>query len=373
MRDITLLLLAAGESSRFRVNVKKQWLRVGEKPLWMFLADRFQSTNLFKKIIIASHPDEVQFVTPISDYSVVSGGKTRQESLKNALECVETTHIMVSDIARCCISNNLLENLISNIDKADVIVPALDIVDTVVYHNETITREETKRIQTPQLSKTEILRKALDTDIEYTDESSAIVAYGGSRFFIAGEEDAKKVTFAKDIATIKCLEAPSNTILVGNGFDVHAFQESKPMALCGVEIDSPVGFRAHSDGDVALHALIDAILGAAALGDIGSLFPDSDDNYKDIDSKILLDRCVKLIHNMGFVINNLDITIIAQTPKIAPYKDKMRQVVSEITQTPKHLINIKGTTTENLGFVGRKEGVAVMATATLKYYDWKQQ
>lgn len=370
LNNITLVLLAAGESTRFRVDVKKQWLRVGTKPLWLYLADRFHESNFFSKIIIVTHPDDIPFVTQFCDYNIVAGGKTRQESLKNALECVETTHIMATDIARCCISSDLIERLIQNIDNGDVIVPTLDIVDTVVYQNETISREHTKRVQTPQLSKTDILKKALKSDTDYTDESSAIVAFGGNRYFIKGEERAKKITFAQDLQDIKCLEAPSNVTLVGNGFDVHAFEDNKPMMLGGVLIDSHFGFRAHSDGDVALHALIDALLGGANMGDIGSLFPDNDNRYKNIDSKELLKECVKKIHNMGYVINNVDITIIAQTPKIAPYKEQMRSVISKILDIPKYMVNIKGTTTEHLGFIGRKEGVGVIASASLNYYDW---
>jgi 2-C-methyl-D-erythritol 4-phosphate cytidylyltransferase/2-C-methyl-D-erythritol 2,4-cyclodiphosphate synthase len=143
------------------------------------------------------------------------------------------------------------------------------------------------------------------------------------------------------------------------------------MVLGGVTIESPFGFQAHSDGDVAIHALIDALLGAACLGDIGMLFPDTDNAYKNIDSKHLLEKCVEKLHQFGFVIHHADITIIAQTPKIAPYKEQMRRTLATLLHLSPARLNIKATTTEHLGFIGRKEGLGVIATASVHYFDWK--
>jgi 2-C-methyl-D-erythritol 4-phosphate cytidylyltransferase/2-C-methyl-D-erythritol 2,4-cyclodiphosphate synthase len=245
------------------------------------------------------------------------------------------------------------------------------VTDTIVYENETIDREKIKRIQTPQLSKTKILKKALQTKQEFTDESSAIVANGGTREFILGEEDAHKITFAKDLNKLPCLEAPSDEILSGNGFDVHAFDDSSDMWLGGVKIESDFGFKAHSDGDVAIHALIDALLGAAGMGDIGMMFPDNDDAYKNIDSKELLRHVVTKIYNFGFIIINVDISIAAQKPRIGKYKLEMRRVIADILNIDASRVNVKATTTEKLGFIGRAEGVGVMANANLKYFNWK--
>lgn len=371
LSDLTLVLLAAGNSSRFKVPVKKQWLRIGHDPLWFHVTNRIKETLFTEDIILVVHPDEIPFITPICDYRVIEGGTTRQQSLKNALNFVKTPYVMVSDIARACVDTNLIQRLLDEKNKADVIVPALNVSDTVVYHDETIAREEVKRIQTPQLSRTEILRSALDTTVEYTDESSAIVAYGGTRYFVDGDERAAKITFTNDLAALECLSPPASTTFTGNGFDVHGFEEGKPMVLGGVNIESPFGFKAHSDGDVAIHALIDALLGAACLGDIGMLFPDTDAAYKNIDSQELLAECVRKLHAFGFVISHADITIIAQTPKISPYKEEMRRILASIMLIPMSRINVKATTTEHLGFIGRKEGVAVMATASVHYFDWK--
>jgi 2-C-methyl-D-erythritol 4-phosphate cytidylyltransferase / 2-C-methyl-D-erythritol 2,4-cyclodiphosphate synthase len=371
LSDFTLVLLTAGKSERFKVPVKKQWLRIGHDPLWLYVTNRIKANIPDASIILVAHADEIPFMKPLCNFTIVSGGATRQQSLKNALKNVTTPYVMVSDIARPCISPDLIGRLIEQKGSADSVVPALNVHDTVVYQNETIAREHVKRIQTPQLSRTEILRRALETEIEYTDESSAIVACGGTRHFVLGDEGAVKITHASDIATLECLVPPANFVFTGNGFDVHPFEKGKPMVLGAIEIESPFGFKAHSDGDVAIHALIDALLGAACLGDIGMLFPDSDDAYKNIDSKLLLERCVQKLHHFGFVILHADITIIAQEPKIAPYKEQMRQSLASLLHIPTARLNVKATTTEHLGFIGRREGVGVIATASVHYFDWK--
>ncbi len=373
MSDITLILLAAGNSRRFGLPVKKQWLRIDHEPLWQFVADQFDSTALFSNIIITAHKEEVSFMEEFCDYAIVEGGETRQQSLKNALENVTTPYVLVSDIARACIDEKLIQTLIDAKDLADVIVPALSLNDTVVYEEKTIDRDKVKRIQTPQLSKTEPLKKALQTDEEYTDESSAIAANSGTRHFVEGSEYAHKITYIHDLTKLPCIKAPSSATLVGNGFDVHAFEEGREMILGGVKIDVDYGFKAHSDGDVAIHALIDALLGAAGLGDIGMLFPDSDNSYKNIDSKELLKTTVLRLHQLGLVVVNADITIAAEAPRLSNYKSLMRSTLAELLHIPASRMNVKATTTEKLGFIGRKEGVAVYATATLNYYDWTQK
>ena len=370
MSDLTLILLAAGSSSRFEMDIKKQWLRIDHKPLWQFVASKLQKSKLFSKIIITSSIDDIEFMKNYADFTYVIGGETRQQSLKNALNEVQTTYTLVSDIARACISEDFLNFIISHKGDADCIVPYLNISDTIVYGNETIDRNKVKRVQTPQLSITDILKKALDTEEEFTDESSAIVSNNGTRKFILGQEDAHKITYISDLNKIPCLQKPSTDILSGNGFDVHALDENSEMFLGGIKIESNFGFLAHSDGDVAIHALIDALLGASGMGDIGMLFPDNNDDFKNIDSKILLEKVVTKLHNFGFIIINVDITIAAQKPRINKYKSQMRKVLSSILKLDSSRVNIKATTTEKLGFIGRAEGVGVIANANLKYFDW---
>lgn len=370
MSNLTLILLAAGSSSRFELDVKKQWLRVNHKPLWQFVADKYKKTQHFKKIIITSSKEDIEFMKNYADYTFVEGGVTRQNSLKNSIKEVDTKFVLVSDIARSCISEEFLEKIILHIGSSDCIVPYLKLNDTVVYGDKTIERDLVKSVQTPQLSLTSALRNALELPEDFTDESSAIVANGGSREFILGDEDAHKITHIQDLKKLTCLTPPSSDTLSGTGFDVHAFDEKGEMYLCGIEIESDYGFKAHSDGDVAIHALIDALLGAAGMGDIGMMFPDSDESYKGIDSKELLKTVVTKLHKFGFVIVNVDLTITAEKPKIGSYKPAMRKLLSSILNIESSRVNIKATTTEKLGFIGRGEGVGVIANANLKYFNW---
>ena len=373
LSKLTLILLCAGNSSRFEMGVKKQWIRIDETPLWLYVTQNFEATGMFEKIILVGAPHEVPFMRHYTSHQVVEGGNTRQQSLQNALDFVTTEYVLVSDVARACVKSTMLQKILSHKKDADCIVPYLKATDTIVYDGNTIDREKVKRVQTPQLSKTEILKKALDTTEEFTDESSAIVAYGGTRAFVLGDEDAHKITTIQDLHKLPCLQAPSDVTLSGNGFDVHAFDTQGQMWLGGVKIDVEYGFKAHSDGDVAIHSLIDALLGAAGMGDIGTLFPDTDESYAGVDSKELLKDVVTKLHNFGFTIVNVDLTIAAQQPRLANYKDAMRTTLASILHLEPNKVNIKATTTEKLGFIGRSEGVGVWSNANLKYYNWKKQ
>ncbi|MCK4442803.1 MAG: 2-C-methyl-D-erythritol 2,4-cyclodiphosphate synthase, partial [Sulfurovaceae bacterium] len=316
---------------------------------------------------------DIQAMSNFADYIFVKGGTTRQASLKNALEHVKTPFVLVSDIARCCLDKEMIKRIILAKSNNSCVVPILKVVDTLYYKNSPIDREETKIIQTPQLSDTATLKMALDTDIEFTDESSAIASQGGEIIFVDGSVKAHKLTTVEDLSKLTCIKKPSNRALSGIGIDIHPFEDGKKMFLCGVEIDSPFGFKAHSDGDVAIHALIDALLGASGLGDIGEFYPDTSDEYKNIDSTQLLKDTIKRLNSFGYVIGNVDLSIIAQTPKLLNYKKLMRFNIAELLNLAPNLINIKATTAEKLGWIGRKEGVAVEAIATLYYYDWTKK
>ena len=374
MPELTLVLLAAGSASRFVKDfpVKKQWVYVDDKPLWLFVAKRFHTFYDFEKIVIVSSKEEINYMKNFSrEFEYVVGGNSRQESLKNSLEKVETPYVLVSDVARACVTKEMIDEIISQYDKAECIVPTLNVSDTVIYDKETIDREKVKLIQTPQLSKTDILKEALSQKEFFTDDSSAIKSMGKTIFYTKGNTFAKKITYIADLKELGCLKPPKELFFVGTGYDVHQFCSNKDMYLCGVKIESELGFLAHSDGDVAIHALIDSLLGAIGAGDIGELFPDTKKEYEGIDSKILLKRVVKFIKSVGYEIVNCDITIQAETPKLSPYKQKMRETLANILGLEPVRVNVKATTTEKLGFVGRKEGVAVEATSMIKIYRWK--
>jgi len=373
LSDLTLVMLGAGSSTRFGLSVKKQWLRVGKLPLWALATQRLASMHPFAQVIVVAASEELEYMRLFGDYTFCKGGQSRQESLENALKLVQTPYVMVSDIARTCIPESLVERLISSKTCADVIVPVLRIYDTAFFQDSPIAREDVRLIQTPQLSQTNALRKALKTKTPFTDDSSAIKANGGTVWFIEGDEAAHKLTRLEDLQKLPCLSPPSQHSFTGSGFDVHGFSDIGPMMLGGIKVSETKGFLAHSDGDVVLHALTDAILGAAGAGDIGDFFPDTDPTHKGADSAKLLQKALNFVRNVGFDIHHCDITIIAQVPKISPHKEIMRDKIAEILSIEPYLVNIKATTTEKMGFIGREEGVAVMANATLHYYDWTQK
>jgi len=372
LQDITLILLAAGSASRFGAPVKKQWLYQKEKPLWLAVADKFQNSFNFPKIIIVCAADEIAYMKQFSNYLCVTGGNSREASLSNALAYIDTPFALVSDIARCCIDIPMVKRIIARKDEGDCIVPALKAVDTLYLEDTPIDRTAIRMIQTPQLSRTTALKKALDTAGSFTDESSAIRASGGMVLFVEGSTKAHKLTTQDDLNKLPCLTPPSSETLVGFGIDIHPFEKDKEMKLCGITIDSTFGFKAHSDGDVAIHALIDALMGAAGMGDIGELFPDTDKLYANADSSILLQKVVKKIRAFGFDIVNVDMTILAETPRLLTYKQAMREHIASLLEIAPIRTNIKATTAEKLGFVGKKEGVTVHAVASLKYFDWKE-
>ena len=372
--DTTLIVLCAGESSRFEGSCKKQWLRIDDEPLWLNVTNKLRSYSTFSKIIVVGHKNEIDFMKNYSNHFIfVAGGSTRQNSMKNALEKVTSKYVMFTDVARCCIPQKIITKLIKNRKKADCIVPVLNVTDTVIYKNKTIDRLDVKLIQTPQISNTKILKKALDTTNEFTDDSSAIKNINGSVFYIKGSEKSKKLTFGDELSTLKCLEKPSKDFFTGSGIDIHQFEKNKPMVLGGVNIKSSFGFKAHSDGDVLIHSVIDSLLGACGGGDIGEFFPDTDTKYKGADSKELLKYIVKFINNVGYEIVNIDLTILAEVPKINPHKDNIKESIAKLLNIPKYKVNIKATTAEKMGFIGREEGVAVLSNATLKYYDWTKK
>nr|WP_315083332.1 2-C-methyl-D-erythritol 2,4-cyclodiphosphate synthase [uncultured Campylobacter sp.] len=409
MKDISLILLAAGDSSRFELPVKKQWLRVGELPLWQYVAQNIARAHPFKKIVIAVNEEDVSYCKRLyacslasargesaecgaSEYKFQSklggiecgadecssanlkfhfapGGANRQSSLKNALKLVESELVLVSDVARAQISPRTIDALIAASADADCISPYLGVNDTTYLGECIVDREELRLIQTPQLSRTVLLKKALDGSEIFTDDSAAVGSAGGRLEFIKGEAGALKITRASDLAALN-LKPCSRDIFCGTGYDVHALTKGASIVLGGVQIPCEFALIAHSDGDIAIHALIDAICGAAMLGDIGELFPDSDAKLKGADSKELLRKVMRRVRGYGYELVNADITIIAQRPKIGAYKVQMQEVLSEILNCAR--VNVKATTTEGLGFTGRSEGIAAQAAASLKFYDWQK-
>lgn len=366
--DVSLIILSAGDSTRFGQNPKKQWIAVGDEPLWLYVAKRFQKIYNFDKIVITSSKEEMDYKKNFSqDFDIVCGGDTRQNSIQNAIKKIETKYVMISDMARCCVPKKVVLNLLKHRTDAVCVVPTLGISDTLKYENSYIDREKTYLIQTPQISITSKLIQAISKEKQYTDESTAIKADGGTVLYIKGSKKSDKITTKKDIKNKKCLKAQSKKTLVGFGYDIHKIIDDKPMYLCGIKLDTKYGLLAHSDGDVAIHSVIDAIVGAMGAGDIGDFFPDTHIQYENISSAKLLQHIARFATKTGYKIVNIDMTIVAQIPKISPYKSQMRHHMAKLLSTKPNRINIKATTNELLDSVGQSEAIAVYAVVNLRY------
>lgn len=372
-RETTLLLLASGDSVRFSQGKfpKKQWLKVGENPLWRHLVDVFLGFG-FEKIFVVISQAEVGYARKFFP-SILQGGKTRQESILKALESVTSPYVLIHDVARFHPVADVVDRLFDEALRDPMIscvAPRLEIADTL-YHQggDYPKREEYFLIQTPQLSKVQDLRDALMQG-EFSDESSALASHKKKVAFTQGSPMLHKMTYPHDLYYLKNHACGIGEHRIGSGIDIHAFEKGKKMMLGGVEIASDVGFRAHSDGDVAIHSIIDAILGAIGAGDIGEWFPDHDPKYRGADSRELLKIVIALARNVGYVPDQLDLTILAQVPRILPHKQAMQETLSGLLTLPPHCINIKATTGEHIGFVGRKEGLCVLSHVKMKSLDW---
>lgn len=404
-QNISLIIMSAGESRRFRQNcaVKKHWIRLNEKPLWLFVADNLNARYKFAKTIIAANANEVAYMKRFCDYEIVCGGDSRQKSLENALARVDSEFVAVSDAARFGLDFEVLDNLFAvDLNGIDCVIPTLGVVDTIFMEGESfgesrgkgeslgesegesstkqyLNRNAVKLVQTPQISRVATLKKAMKLG-DFSDESSAINALGGKIICVEGSDKMHKLTHFSDLERIlrdfsnsqnlarknhKFAESSAQN-LIGYGFDTHRFCDGNEVVLCGVKIPCEFGIEAHSDGDVALHALMDALLGAVGAGDIGEWFPPNNERFKGADSLKLLAQVVDFVQSVGFKIVNVDMMILAETPKITPHKDKMIEILSESLHLPKNRINIKATTMEKMGFVGRKEGICAKAVVSVK-------
>ncbi|AWI34135.1 bifunctional 2-C-methyl-D-erythritol 4-phosphate cytidylyltransferase/2-C-methyl-D-erythritol 2,4-cyclodiphosphate synthase [Helicobacter apodemus] len=378
MHKITLIVLSAGDSSRFQTKKipKKQWLRIGELPLWLKVAQEISSYYPFNKVLISAKECEKKYMQRYLDsfgldFLLTTGGETRQESLKNALSQVDEEFVLVSDVARCSIPRSIFDTILLEANNYDCVVPYIPINDTIAYDKdglEYLQREQIKIIQTPQLSKTKILKNALGNHT-YTDESSAIYANGGKVGFVLGSLQSRKLTSLEDLSSLS-LPPPDKKTLIGCGSDIHALKKGEGILLGGVFIPCEFKLIAHSDGDVCLHALSDAILGGIGAGDIGEWFPDNDETYKNADSAKLLEQITNFTLNVGYTIQQVDITIFAQKPKISPYKQAIEKNIAKLLGIPLFCVNVKATTTEKLGFIGRQEGILVHSNVVLTYFQW---
>ena len=370
------LIVAAGLGSRVGGEIPKQFRKVLGRPMltqsYAALSDHPQISDVYVVIGDSQETMALNCLTDLPPPHLVVGGATRRESVRNGLLAIANDggaeYVLIHDAARPFLPIAVIDDLRAALKDAPGAVPALPIVDSLARGegtlSDTVERDGLWRIQTPQAFLFDVIHSVhLNwTGKEPSDDARMIMASGHEVRIVSGDERLAKYTFASDFAEDSSLP----TIRSGLGFDVHRLAESEELWLCGVCVPHDKGLSGHSDADVAIHALTDAILGALALGDIGDHFPPSDMKWRGASSDRFLAHAVKLAADMGYNLANADVTIICESPKIGPHKAKMRARLAEIMAIDIGRISVKATTTEMLGFTGRGEGIAAQAMATFE-------
>ena len=366
--NISFIILAGGESKRFNSKTPKPYHLYKGKPLLMHSIDRVKSYKKFKKIVIVVHKNHTKFIKKlkIPNIKIIKGGRTRAESAfkgLNSLKNSNTKYVMIHDAARPNFSLKLLNKLKKEIQFNNCVVPAIQTADSVKQKIKgkvkNLKRENIFFMQTPQaFNYNELFKLQKNKSLEVTDDANLFVEAGKKIKIIKGELENKKITINSDIKS-------NVSIKYGLGFDVHRLVPNKKLYLGGIKIPSKIGTLGHSDGDPVLHAVIDAVLGACGMGDIGKKFSDKSKKFENIRSTILLDKVIDQIRLKGFIINNLDINIITEKPKIQKYNKKITSCISRICKILPSQINIKGKTTEKLGVIGKEKAIACEVIASV--------
>ena len=366
------IILAAGESKRFNSKTPKPYHLYGGKPLLLHSIDKVKSHKKFAKIVLVINKKHKNFIKKlkIKGIKIVEGGKTRAESAYRGLKSVKNHNIknvMIHDAARPNFSLKLLDRLIKELKLNNCVIPAIQTTDSVKQRslNNVINlkREDIFLIQTPQaFNYRKLYQLQSDKSSTITDDSNLFVRENKKIKIIKGEINNNKITISSDIKI-------NNSIKYGLGFDVHRLVPNKKLYLGGVKIPSPIGTLGHSDGDPVLHAITDAILGACNMGDIGERFSDKNKKFKNIRSTILLSKIIDKVKDKGYLVNNIDINIITQKPKIQKYKKQITNCIAKICKILPTQINIKGKTTEKLGVIGKEKAIACEVIASVIRYD----
>ena len=384
MTKTHVIILAAGSGSRMNSAVNKVLMSVCGKTVVRRSAEAF-SSFADELIVVTREQDRAAIVSDLNDCSsfppirFVTGGKTRQESVLNALRslsCDPDDIILIHDGARCLVDGELIRRVIHSALEFGTGIPGIPATSTYKVSDDnsfvsyTPDRSYLYEIQTPQGFKSDIIipfsMKASEDRIECTDDAGILEYYHVPVRIVDGSSTNIKLTEHNDLSRAKSiLEGSDSSVRIGMGYDVHRLSSERKLILCGVEIPYDMGLLGHSDADVALHALMDAMLGACALGDIGKHFPDTDEKYKDVSSLQLLKKTVTILSDAGYRVFNTDITIVAQKPKLLPYISDMIHQVASVLGISSDCVSIKATTTEKLGFEGRMEGISSYAVCTV--------
>ncbi len=371
------IILAGGKSHRFKSNLSKPYQKIGGKSLIEININKASKCKEIKKIIVVYNKKDKKLIKSLDlkKVQLVLGGKNRQESTYNALKKLVYTkkisNVLIHDAARPNFSSKLLKRMIKNMRSKKAVIPILQINDAIKQkYGKYIYGKDRKYLfitQTPQAFKVkEIIELHKANKKKYHDDDFSLLKNFDKVKFIEGEKNNFKITDQLDFKNLKDIYKSKQ--YVGIGFDVHRLVRKRKLYLAGLKIKSSLGTLGHSDGDPVLHSITDAILGACKMGDIGQMFSDKSKKFKNIRSTFLLQEVIKKIKTKGYFINNIDINIITQTPKIKKFKNKMIENIAKFCEISKNQINIKGKTTEKLGIIGKEKAIACeVITSVIKY------
>ncbi len=374
------IIAAAGTGSRMGGGRVKTLQMLGGRPVIAYSVEKFGA--LCDGVIVVARDEDVDEFHRVlkreglkADH-ILPGGRNRKESVLSGMRGLpeDCDVVLVHDGARPLVSDALIARVMDSAREHGSGVPALDVTDTVKRLNDagqavdTVDRRLLRTVQTPQGFHRALLQGAYTEGAgPATDDASLVEQLGLPVHLVEGDPDNLKITFAGDLERAEALLCGSRLPRIGMGYDAHRLVEGRPLVLGGITIPHPKGLKGHSDADVAVHALIDALLGAAALGDIGQHFPDTNPEYAGISSLELLSRTVRLLREVNLAPHNVDITIAAQSPKLAPHAPAMRQALANALKIPMERVSVKATTTEHMGFEGSGEGISARAVALVRF------
>jgi len=366
------IILAAGKSERFKSLIPKPYYHFKGKPMYLHSIEKAIKSKKFSKIVLVVNKKHKKYIKRpfLKNVSIINGGSNRSESSSLAIKYIQKkkfTNVFLHDAARPNFTISLIKKIDSNLKKHNAVVPAINTVDSVKYKDKNkisnLNRDNIYLTQTPQAFKVEALNKLIkNTSSKITDEANIFISNNKKIKFIKGERSNLKITKIEDLNQ----NIATN---YGIGFDIHRLKKNKKLFLGGVRIPFHSGLDGHSDGDVIIHAIIDGLLGACKLKDIGSYFSNKNKKFKNIKSKIMLNKILKLISNKGYNINNIDINLITENPKVSKIRLKILKNLSKLCKIPINKINLKGKTAERLGLIGKEKAIACEVILSVVYYD----
>ncbi|MDR3304543.1 MAG: 2-C-methyl-D-erythritol 4-phosphate cytidylyltransferase [Clostridiales Family XIII bacterium] len=373
-RNAAVIIAAGGAGSRFGSEIPKQFLDMDGESMLVRAVRPFSAMGVFDEIVVVvpeDRMDDAKTLLRAQPCRVCAGGADRAASVRAGLAAISARDglVLIHDAARPCVTQPLIGRVLEAAHLHGAAVPVVPVRDTIYQSGKAIDREALSSAQTPQGFDLGLIReahrKAAADGLCVTDDGMPVLRYGGRVELTEGDEANRKITLAADMNPPR--EKAMPPFRVGMGFDVHRFAEGRKLILGGVEIPFPKGLIGHSDADVLTHALMDALLGAMGLGDIGQRFPDTDERYRGVSGMLLLGEVAALLRERGFALANADLTLICEAPRMAPYRSAAERSIAAALGTAPEKISVKATTTERLGFTGREEGIAAEAVVLLYY------